>query len=365
MDEVKGAIDGERDYTLLKGDTGPLVYPAGFVYLFGAFYYMTENGTNIFKAQLIYAVLYMLTLTVVLAIYQRARTVPPYALLWLTFTSYRIHSIFVLRLFNDPIAMLLFYVAVLLFMHHRWYIGCVFYSLAVSIKMNILLSAPALLLLLLSNLGVRGTVPALCICAVLQVLLGLPFLMAHPVSYLSRSFELTRQFFFKWTVNWRFVGEDLFLDRRFHLALLGLHLFVLAVFATRRWIRPDASLSAFLRRAFADVARPQSFPSQIALALFVSNFAGIVFARSLHYQFYVWYYHTLPFLLWSTRLPTIAKFAVLAAIEYSWNVYPSTDLSSGLLLVAHQVLLFSLIFWPEPSTLTPVVSKATKSSHNA
>jgi len=32
--------------------------------------------------------------------------------------------------------------------------------------------------------------------------------------------------------------------------------------------------------------------------MFTGNFIGIVFCRSLHFQFYVWYYHTLPLLLW-------------------------------------------------------------------
>lgn len=40
---------------------------------------------------------------------------------------------------------------------------------------------------------------------------------------------------------------------------------------------------------FADVLYP----------MFIANFVGIAFSRSLHYQFYAWYYHTIPFLLWS------------------------------------------------------------------
>lgn len=42
MQEVKGFLDGERDYYNLRGDTGPLVYPAGFVYVYSV---RTENVT--------------------------------------------------------------------------------------------------------------------------------------------------------------------------------------------------------------------------------------------------------------------------------------------------------------------------------
>lgn len=45
----------------------------------------------------------------------------------------------------------------------------------------------------------------------------------------------------------------------------------------------------------------------IVTLMFYSNFIGICFCRSLHYQFYVWYYHMLYHLLWSTNSPSIFK----------------------------------------------------------
>ena len=73
---------------------------------------------------------------------------------------------------------------------------------------------------------------------------------------------------------------------------------------------------------------------QIVVILFTSNFIGIAFARSLHFQvkqwpswlirvsslccvlqFYVWYFHSLPLLLWHTRLPTPVRLIMMVMIE--------------------------------------------------
>ncbi|VDP50832.1 unnamed protein product [Schistosoma mattheei] len=85
-------------------------------------------------------------------------------------------------------------------------------------------------------------------------------------------------------------------------------------------------------------------PAAVLYPMFVCNFVGIVISRSLHYQFYVWYFHTIPYLLWCVRrFSTPVKLLILGLIEISWNTYPSTILSSGLLNLCHLALLVGLI----------------------
>ncbi|XP_078010794.1 dol-P-Man:Man(5)GlcNAc(2)-PP-Dol alpha-1,3-mannosyltransferase isoform X2 [Phascolarctos cinereus] len=346
MSEVEGVINGTYDYTQLRGDTGPLVYPAGFVYIFMGLYYVTSRGTNIRLAQHIFLGLYLATLLLVFRIYSQTRRVPPFVFLFMCCASYRVHSIFVLRLFNDPVAMALLFLSINLLLSQRWGWACGCFSLAVSVKMNVLLFAPGLLFLLLSQFGLRGALPKLGICALLQVVLGLPFLLENPAGYLSRSFDLGRQFLFRWTVNWRFLPEALFLNRAFHLALLAAHLSLLALFAFCRWPRSGGSLLSLLKDP--SKRKPPARPltaNQIVSVLFTSNFIGVCFSRSLHYQFYVWYFHTLPYLLWATPsrwLTHLLRLLVLGLIELSWNTYPSTPCSSMALHLCHAVILLQL-----------------------
>lgn len=158
----------------------------------------------------------------------KTEKVPPFVLILMSLTSYRIHSIFVLRLFNDPVATTLLYLAVNCFISDYWYLGSLCYSLAVSVKMNILLYAPALFFAYLATQGFvgnfgrfisqssfltthfhcSGTLLQLSICALVQIALAWPFLTTYPVEYLKGSFDLGRVFLFKWTVNWRFLPEE-------------------------------------------------------------------------------------------------------------------------------------------------------------
>lgn len=355
MQEVEGVINGTYDYMQLKGDTGPLVYPAGFVYIFTGLYYLTDHGKDIRMAQYIFAGIYLVSLIVIFDIYRRVEKVPPFVFFFMCCASYRIHSIFILRMFNDPVAMLFLYIAVDLFLANRWYLGCLFFSLGVSVKMNVLLFAPALLYLLLISQGNVGTIKCLTICALPQVTLAIPFLLVNPWDYIRMSFNLGRQFFYKWTVNWRLLPEDIFLNRYFQISLLLGHVVVLLAFLLIKWRRylPKIDLRNFKKPTI------ELSPDQILLPMFTSNFIGMCFSRSLHYQFYVWYFHSLHYLLWTTNLPVVLRILLLGVIELCWNTYPSTELSSSMLHVCHLITLVGLWFSPAytPQRRTTMVEK--------
>lgn len=73
MEQVIQYLGGERDYAAIKGGTGPLVYPAGHVYIYSLLYQLTEKGTNILRAQWFFVALYLATLAVVLLCYREAK----------------------------------------------------------------------------------------------------------------------------------------------------------------------------------------------------------------------------------------------------------------------------------------------------
>lgn len=61
------------NYTQIEGPTGPLVYPAGHVYIFYLLRSLTESGNDILLAQHIYMCIYMAQLYLVYKIYSHKR----------------------------------------------------------------------------------------------------------------------------------------------------------------------------------------------------------------------------------------------------------------------------------------------------
>lgn len=360
MEEVGGVLDGERDYSQLKGCTGPLVYPGGFVWIYSALHYLTGGGTDIRLAQYIFGGLYLAVLALVLAIYHRTPTTPVWAVVLLCLSK-RIHSIFGLRLFNDCWAMFFMYAAILALLNRRLSLATLLYSFGVSVKMNLLLFLPGFGLILAMEEGILRNIPRALLFFAVQVGLGWPFLAHDWRAYMNGAFDLGRVFTHTWTVNWKFVPEEQFVSKELALGLLCGHLVVLLVFFFRKWNRiPLSDTLALLPR----VPRPRLNPSYVVAVLFECNFIGVVFARSLHFQFFTWYFHSLPFLLWNTQYPTLLRLGLWAGIAYVWDTFPSTPATSLLLLGLHAALLLGLLFAPPPppyaATTTVAAEKKKK-----
>ena len=230
MQEVEGFLKGDWNYYNLKGDTGPLVYPAGFVYIYSLLYYVCDYGKNILLAQYIFLGIYLVNLYTVLSIYKKIkRSTGPLAMI-LCCLSYRVHSIFLLRLFNDPIAMTFMHVCVKRCSENRWSAAILWFNLALSVKMNILLYLPGLLLLINWSMNYRKTIVSVVYTVVFQAAIATPFLYQNYSAYLNRAFDFGRQFEMKWSVNWQFLPLQVFESRLFHLSLLCLHLTLLLGF---------------------------------------------------------------------------------------------------------------------------------------
>src|SRR5277367_4857891 len=152
--------------------------------------------------------------------------------------SKRLHSIFVLRCFNDCFAVLFLWIAIYAYQRHHFTIGSLAYSWGLGVKMSLILALPALGIILLLMRGVATGTRQAWMMFQLQLVIALPFLPVNAVGYLNRAFEFSRQFLFKWTVNWRFVGEEIFLSREFSISLLVGHASALLLFALKRWFKP-------------------------------------------------------------------------------------------------------------------------------
>lgn len=388
MEQVSGFLNGELDYRQLKGGTGPLVYPGGFVWIYSMLYYFTKLGEDIQMAQWIFAGVYLTTLFLVLRFYTRAGMA--WSIMLPLFLSKRLRSLYVLRLFNDCWAMLFLFTALTLIAGgparngrraRSWVLGSFFFSFAVSIKMNVLLFAPGMLYVMLRTLPLVKVLGCLCICAAWQLVMGLPFLVYDYEAYLTKGFELGRVFTQRWSVNYQFLDNEIFVDPHFGMGLLAATVAAWVLLWRTRW-----SKRTYLTSAEVEVLRPvlRDVPHCIhletsdddaedgnddaediydaaldaaeaveertayvatVLTFFESNLIGVAFARSLHYQFYTWFFLTVPFVLYYTSYSRMVRLVTFALIRQAFEVYPPTENTSLLLQTGFGFALVGVLFF--------------------
>jgi alpha-1,3-mannosyltransferase len=230
-------------------------------------------------------------------------------------------------------------------------VGSIAYSLGLGIKMSLLLSLPAVGIVLFLGRGLHGSLRLVWLMAQLQLVIAVPFLAKNWQGYLGRAFELSRQFKFEWTVNWRMLGEEVFLSKQFALGLLGLHVLVLLIFINARWIQPAGrslvSLVPPMLRGQSPFSPAEELrvsnrvtPEYVMTTILSANVIGLLFARSLHYQFYAYLAWATPYLLFKAWPYAPVVYLLWGVQEAAWNTFPSTDLSSTALV---NVLLITVV----------------------
>jgi alpha-1,3-mannosyltransferase len=317
-------ISKEFDYEKIQGRQGPLVYPAGHVYFFTVLDFLTKG--DVFKAQITFTFLYLATLYVVLRNYEKAGY-PSWAL-FLCILSRRVHSIYIVRCFNDGICVFFSHLAIKFLIEKKYFAASLMHSLAVSVKMSALLYSFGLLYVLLQNVKLKRALVYVSLgCALPQLILGFPFLLNNPIGYIKRSFDIARVFDQGHSYNWNFLPPAVFSSWTFSVSLLVVTLVC--------WMSASRLL---WRRANTDR------PGGVIEVMHSSKLMGILFSRSLHGQFFVWLYWLLPgyafrFSLTNiTFLDYVIIFACLYSLDYGFNRFPPTFRSS----LQIQLSLFAL-----------------------
>ncbi|KAJ5945821.1 hypothetical protein N7454_002660 [Penicillium verhagenii] len=304
MQQVSLYVSGERDYPSIKGSTGPLVYPAAHVYVYTLLYHLTDQGRDILTGQIIFAGLYLSTLAVVFGCYQKIGA--PGYLFPLLVLSKRLHSIFMLRMFNDGVATFAMWLAIWLFLRRQWTLGVLAWTLGVGVKMTLVLMAPAIAVITLLSVGLTRSI---CLGAIaLQI-------------------------------------QETFLSRDFSVALLLLHVSILALFSIA-WVKPSRSnVFRFLQDTIQGrQPRVELSNSFIMTTMLSSLTIGMLCARSLHYQFFAYLAWASPYLLWRAGLHPAFIVIAWALQEWSWNVYPSTNASSVVVVLSLALQVFGVWF---------------------
>ena len=402
---------GNYKYDTIYGDTGALVYPAGHYWIFKFLRDLTidrkEEGAfgieRISEGQVVFKALYLATMALsCIACIVKGGVYP--AITFLLVLSKRLHSIYVLRMFNDCFTTLLMLLTSLLLcliplisrmiiedgkknnLSEKFYMddatnftfllstATVFiFSCAVSIKMNALLYLPAVLVIL-SWMNFRGKFFLVrmgflvTFGVALQFLIGYPFIKEDIGAYFNTAFNFKRKFLYIWSINWQFIPEEIFLSDLFSSSLLILQITTLWIFINGKWLKPlresngnISTISLLIKMIKSAIGqdigeKPLNIPAldgtHILYTLVTCNYIGVIFSRSLHYQFLSWYHWTIPLLLSfglnTSREKDCLKKKILKLSfafwwyvlhELCWNIYMPKWGSSLLLVTLNSVLL--------------------------
>lgn len=395
MQQISQIENGELDYNKIKGDTGPIVYPGGYVFIYSWMKMITQGMNNLNKGQEVFKYLYLISFILTILIYIQSsgeKKIKPYQIYMLALSK-RLHSIYVLRLFNDCFATFFVLCTIFLlqisakfkskylisnnkyikremkiysFLINLLAIDC--YCFGISIKMNVLLYLPGFLIILyfLIDENLIKLIGLILFGILILIGINYQFLVNNNKiirdNFIKNAFNFNRIFLFKWSVNWKFIKEEIFLNKIFHKILLILQIITLILFIINKWINKGKTGKSLKQLILIDgilnffkdtisenniIFNPLKNGFYISNLMMMSNLIGILYCRSLHYQFLSWYFYSLPLLFDNCGLPKLVIILMFIIHEWCWNKYPSSPLSSFCLVTILSVVVIGNYYCQE------------------
>lgn len=375
MQQIELINKGKLKYDEIYGDSGPIVYPGGFVQIYQIIKSLTDG--NIKEVQLIFSYLFTISIAFTCVIYSNIINLQPWVI-YLFILSKRLISIYVLRLFNDCWTTCSILGMIILLQQASSFnksnklitfmlclLSADLYSISISIKMNALLYLPGFIIIVyfLLDENLIKFLITLLIIPLIQLIMGWNFLLPLYYNdeialiirwnYINQAFNFKRKFLYEWTVNWKFIPESIFLSNEFSSILLVLHISILLIFIFTRFLNSKI-IGKSLIQLFKDIFSFKSTgssnnnllndtiigPQLIFIILSITNLIGVLFSRSLHYQFLSWYLWSIPGLSFF-NFPIFISIPLWILHEWCWNVFPSTPLSSSVLIAILSLIVAS------------------------
>lgn len=134
----------------------------------------------------------------------------------------------------------------------------------------------------------------------LQIVYSYPFLSVYPQEYLKGSYNFSRVYVHGHNFFWRFVPPFICRLPVFNFTLLLFQVGLLIFYLFGKWLKIKdcfKQLGVWPIRIFPNFAEQDTY--HVAEVFFICNFIGMVCARGIFFQYVMWFWYSIPFVLWS------------------------------------------------------------------
>ena len=307
MEQAKLFVDGERNLTSIEAENGKAYYPASHLYTFSVFYKLTGILDHYKYAQILLLFIHLVMNFVTVKIYKECFKDAPrdWWLLAVWALNTRLVENWARGLFAESFNVTLTYIAIYLFQKQQQFAGIIFIGLALTYKMNVLLYIPAVYYLTSLSRNIYVGTFYLAIIVSMSFIFAIPFLTEYRDDYMKTAFNFSRKFSIHSSVLYYWlIPKPIFNSSIFGAFLLSGHIGGLIYVLFTRWLplldeNKKFNFVKILKRFFRiNPSYREHHPYFVAEVFFVCNYMGTAFSRTLHQQFIIWFWYSIPILLY-------------------------------------------------------------------